>query len=159
MAYIKEAGRMEGCIFCDLPASGDENDREAADRDALILSRGSEAFIIMNKFPYNAGHLMVATYRHCADYASLTAREHAEVAALTSRCMRALEEVYKPEGFNIGVNQGRAAGAGIADHLHTHIVPRWSGDTNYMTTIGATKVLPETLDETFVRLSSLLRHR
>jgi ATP adenylyltransferase len=151
MAYIKDAGRMEGCIFCDLPALDPSHDAES-----LILARGEQAFIIMNKFPYNSGHLMVSAYRHCADYAELTPQEHAAISLLTARCVRALETAYRPEGFNIGVNQGRAAGAGIADHLHMHIVPRWSGDTNYMTTIGGTKVLPETLEETFARLRPLV---
>lgn len=151
MAYIKDEGRMDGCIFCDLPALDAANDRAS-----LILLRGERAFIIMNKFPYNSGHLMVSIYRHCADYADLTPDEHTEMSSLTARCVRALEQAYRPEGFNIGVNQGRAAGAGIADHLHMHVVPRWSGDTNYMTTIGATKVLPESLDETFARLHPLL---
>ncbi len=152
MAYIKDAGRMEGCIFCELPAMDAANDPET-----LILSRGERAFIIMNKFPYNSGHLMVAAYRHCADYADLTAEEHAEMATLTARCVRALQAAYGPEGFNIGVNQGRAAGAGIADHLHMHIVPRWAGDTNYMTTIAQTKVLPESLEETYARLLPLVQ--
>src|SRR5262249_3620916 len=127
------------------------------DAESLILARGARAFIIMNKFPYNSGHLMVAVDRHLVHYADLTPDEHADLAALTTRCVRALEQTYHPEGFNIGVNQGRAAGAGIADHLHMHVVPRWSGDTNYMTTIGETKVLPESLEQTYEKLLPLLR--
>jgi ATP adenylyltransferase len=151
MSYIKEAGRQEGCIFCALPALGASHDRES-----LILLRGELAYVIMNKFPYNSGHLMVAPFRHGGAYDELTPDEHAEVSALTARCVGALKGAYGPEGFNIGVNQGRAAGAGIVDHLHMHVVPRWAGDTNYMTTIGETKVLPETLDETYAKLKPLL---
>lgn len=154
MAYIKGEARHEGCVFCDLPGQG-----ESADVENLILHRGEQAYIIMNKFPYNSGHLMVAAYRHCSGYEDLTAGEHAEVAALTQRCIRALDVVYRPGGFNIGVNQGHAAGAGIADHLHLHVVPRWVGDTNYMTTIGEAKVLPETLDQTYEKLRPVLAVR
>lgn len=152
MAYIKGEARHEGCVFCDLPALDASNDP-----DSLILGRGNRAFIIMNKYPYNSGHLMVAAYRHIAAYEDLDLDEHTEIAALVQRCVRALGEVYHPEGYNIGVNQGRAAGAGIVDHLHAHVVPRWAGDTNYMTTVGETKVLPETLEETYAKLRPLLR--
>ncbi|HEX9712047.1 MAG TPA: HIT domain-containing protein [Actinomycetota bacterium] len=151
MAYIKGEARHPGCVFCDMPA-----DDPAKDRENLILARGERAFVIMNKYPYNAGHLMVAAYRHVARYEQLDPEEHAEMSALTARCIRALEQVYQPEGYNIGVNLGRAAGAGIVDHLHGHIVPRWNGDTNYMTTVGETKVLPETLDQTYDNLLPLL---
>jgi ATP adenylyltransferase len=147
MAYIKGAERVDGCIFCDLPALDPSNDEAS-----LILARGALSFVIMNKFPYNSGHLMVAAYRHNAEYEELTVEESTEISMLVQQCMRALNDMYKPEGFNIGVNQGRAAGAGIADHLHMHVVPRWTGDTNYMTTTGNTKVLPETLEETFAKL-------
>lgn len=151
MAYIKGNERHEGCIFCDLPAMDSSRDEEN-----LILARGDLAFVIINKFPYNSGHVMVAAYRHCAGYTEITAEEHAEMAALTQQCMAALDELYHPQGFNIGVNQGLAAGAGIADHLHMHIVPRWTGDTNYMTTVGQTKVLPESLAETYAKLRPML---
>jgi ATP adenylyltransferase len=99
---------------------------------------------------------MIAPYRHSSSYEEVTVEEHAEMALLTQRCMAALEEVYKPQGYNIGINQGTAAGAGVPDHLHGHVVPRWSGDTNYMTTVGETKVLPEALEETYDRLRPLL---
>lgn len=149
MDYVQTAGKNDGCIFCELPTGGD-------DEGALILARSDAAFIIMNKFPYNSGHLMVAPFRHCARYDELSVDETADVAALTARAVRALQETYQPEGFNIGINMGRAAGAGIEAHLHQHIVPRWAGDTNYMTTIGGTKVLPETLEQTYARLAGLL---
>lgn len=152
MAYIKGEARAEGCIFCDLPALDASNDR-----DSLIVARGDTAFVILNKFPYNSGHLMVAAYRHTAEYEALTTDEHAEIASLTARCVAALKQAYGPEGFNLGYNLGRAGGAGIADHLHNHVVPRWTGDTNYMTTVGGTKVLPESLEETYDKLRPLLR--
>lgn len=149
MEYIERAGKLEGCIFCDLPALGD-------DKKALILARGELAFVVLNKFPYNSGHVMVAPYRHTADYEDVTLEEHTEIAALTQAAMRALAQAYQPQGYNIGVNQGRAAGAGIVDHVHVHVVPRWDGDTNYMTTVGGTKVLPETLEQTYAKLRPLL---
>lgn len=149
MSYIKTAGKTEDCIFCDLPAAGD-------DESSLIVARGEKAFIILNRFPYNSGHVMVAPFRHIAKYAALEPDEHADIAALTTRCLTALEQVYEPEGFNLGMNMGRAGGAGIAHHLHQHIVPRWTGDANYMTTVGETKVLPETLEQTYARLRDLL---
>jgi len=151
MAYIKGADRMETCFLCDLPAQDGANDETN-----LILARGEQTFVIMNKYPYNAGHLVVAAYRHVGKYEDVSLAEHTEIALHTQRCIRALNEAYGPEGFNLGVNQGRAAGAGVPDHLHHHIVPRWSGDTNYMTTTGNTKVLPETLEETYAKLRPLL---
>lgn len=151
MAYIKGDARAPGCIFCDLPALEASNDR-----DSLILARGERAYVIMNKFPYNSGHLMIAPYTHTNDFEVITPEEHNEIAVLTARCVAALKGLYGPEGFNIGLNLGRAGGAGIVDHLHTHIVPRWSGDTNYMTTVGGTKVLPETLEETYDKLHPVL---
>lgn len=147
MAYIKGEARAEGCIFCDLPALDPSKDRES-----LIVARGEQAFAILNKFPYNSGHVMIAPYRHVASYEDLRADEHADISALTSRTITALRAAYVPEGFNVGVNLGRAAGAGITDHVHVHVVPRWTGDTNYMTTVSETKVLPETLDETWLKL-------
>ncbi|HEX9774987.1 MAG TPA: HIT domain-containing protein [Actinomycetota bacterium] len=152
MAYIKGDERHEGCLFCELPALG-----ASQDEPSLIVLRGALAFVMLNKFPYNVGHVMVAAYRHCGRYDELTPDEHAEMAALTARCVRALEEAYRPHGFNIGVNQGSAAGAGIVDHLHTHVVPRWSGDTNFMSTVGDTKVMPETLDQTYAKLAGVLK--
>ena len=148
MAYIqaaKERGDEAGCIFCDLPAEGD-------DERAKILVRGEFAFVILNSFPYNPGHLMVAPFRHVGDFAALEPDELAEVDALIARSIRVLEAEMEPHGFNLGMNLGRVAGAGIPDHLHWHVVPRWNGDTNFMPIVGQTRVLPELLEESFARL-------
>ena len=145
LAYVTEASVVSpGCIFCAaLPG---------LEREPLVVHIGSRAFVLLNKFPYNSGHLMVAPFRHTAEWESLDADELAEIGAWSQRCVRALLTTLRPEGFNIGVNQGVVAGAGIADHVHQHVVPRWGGDTNFMTTVGETKVLPESLDETYRRL-------
>lgn len=145
MEYIKDPGREDVCIFCELPASGD-------DEAALILARGTLAFVILNRYPYNTGHLMVIPFRHAGEWESLTADEHAEISALTARSMDALKQTSGPHGFNLGVNQGRVAGAGVVDHVHMHVVPRWGGDTNFTLAVGGTKVLPETLDDTYAKL-------
>jgi ATP adenylyltransferase len=143
-AYI-EIKQPEGCIFCIKPAEPD-------DAASFILRRGQHAFVILNAFPYNNGHLMIAAYRHTADLASLTSEESCEIMALTQFCVTLLGRVYSPDGYNLGMNLGRTAGAGIADHLHLHVVPRWNGDTNFMPVIGDTKVLPDSLENTFTRL-------
>ncbi len=148
MAYIqaaKEQGEDDGCIFCDLPTEGD-------DERTKILVRGERAFVILNSFPYNPGHLMVAPFRHVGDLGAIETDEFAEVDALLTRSVRALEEEMEPHGFNLGMNLGRVAGAGIPGHLHWHVVPRWNGDTNFMPVVGQTRVLPELLDETYARL-------
>lgn len=145
MEYIKDPGREDVCIFCTIPASGD-------DEAGLILTRGAYAFVILNKYPYNTGHLMIVPFRHVGEWEALTADEHAEIAALTTRAMTALKETSAPHGFNLGVNQGRVAGAGVVDHVHMHVVPRWGGDTNFTFTVGGVKVLPEALDDTFAKL-------
>ena len=148
MAYIqaaKEQGEDGGCIFCDLPAEGD-------DVRAMILARGELAFVIVNSFPYNPGHLMVAPFRHVGAFTSLEAAELADVDALVARSIRALEQEMEPHGYNLGMNLGRVAGAGIPDHVHWHLVPRWNGDTNFMPVVGETRVLPELLEETYARL-------
>jgi len=148
MAYIqaaKEQGEDGGCIFCDLPAEGD-------DVRTMILARGELAFVIVNSYPYNPGHLMVAPFRHVGAFTSLEAAELADVDALVARSIRALEQEMEPHGYNIGMNLGRVAGAGIPDHVHWHLVPRWNGDTNFMPVVGQTRVLPELLEETYARL-------
>jgi ATP adenylyltransferase len=145
MEYIKGTQGDDGCIFCALPSSGE-------DEASLILGRGRLAFIILNKFPYNPGHLMVVPFRHIAGYEELTSDEHGEITSLTARAMEALKAAYAPHGYNIGINQGRVAGAGIVDHIHLHVVPRWGGDTNFMTSVAEVKVLPEALDETYAKL-------
>jgi len=150
MAYIRDEVRggdkdKDGCIFCDLPARGD-------DQRNHILARGRHTFVILNAFPYNPGHLMVAPFRHLGDFAALSTDELAETMAFTRTAIRALEESSNAHGFNLGMNLGTVAGAGIADHLHMHLVPRWGGDTNFMPVVGQTKVLPELLAETWERL-------
>jgi ATP adenylyltransferase len=134
-----------GCFLCAEPA-------EDRDREHHIVYRGRHAYVLLNLYPYNNGHLLVAPYRHTGDLPSLDAPTSAEVMALTQRSVAALSQVYRPDGFNVGLNLGRAAGAGVPDHLHVHVVPRWSGDTNFMPVVGETKVLPESLDQTYERL-------
>ena len=135
------------CVFC-VAQSTDEG-RE------LIVHEGALAYVILNKFPYNAGHLMVVPQRHAATLASLTRDELHEMALLTQLCERVLTEVFTPQGINLGMNLGRPAGAGIVDHLHMHLVPRWNGDTNFMTVVGQVRVLPEDLPKTAGRLRPL----
>lgn len=151
MAYIRGADKPEGsgpegCPFCRIVG--------LPDADALILARGELVYAVLNLYPYNAGHLMVVPYRHVADYPDLTPEETAELARFTQRSMTVIRGVSAPHGFNIGMNQGEVAGAGIAAHLHQHVVPRWGGDSNFMPVIGHTKVLPELLSETWALLSS-----
>lgn len=128
------------CPFCRIPA-GD-------DREGLIVHRGESAYVVLNLYPYTPGHVMVCPYRHFADYPEATADETGEIAALTQRAMRVLGAVSAPQGFNVGINQGRIAGAGIVAHLHQHVVPRWSGDSNFITVIGGARTLPQLLEET-----------
>ena len=130
------SGKPSGCIFCELDAPG---------RDDLILFRGRTCYVILNLYPYNNGHLMVVPNRHLPSLAATTAEERDELMALTRDAEIALNEAYAPQGINIGINLGRPAGAGVLDHLHVHAVPRWNGDTNFMTVIGETRVLPEDL--------------
>jgi ATP adenylyltransferase len=148
MAYIqaaKEQGEDGGCIFCDLPAESD-------DVRTMILARAELAFVIVNSFPYNPGHLMVVPFRHVGEYGDLTPEELSEIMAMTGKAIAALQAESEPHGFNLGMNLGRVSGAGIADHLHLHLVPRWGGDTNFMPIVAQTKVLPELLDETYDKL-------
>jgi ATP adenylyltransferase len=140
LAYILGTGKSEGCPFCEIPSMSDV--------DGLIVSRGELAYVVLNLYPYNAGHLMVVPLRHVADYTDLTEAETVEVAVLTQTAMRVLREVSRPGGFNLGMNQGQVAGAGIAGHLHQHVVPRWGGDANFMPIIARTKVLPQLLADT-----------
>ena len=147
MAYIKGEERHTECIFCAFPAQ-----ERANDESNLIVARGEHAFVILNKFPYNTGHVMVAPFRHTAEWETLDADELAEITRWSQRCIEALKATMAPHGFNVGVNQGVPAGAGIADHVHLHVVPRWGGDTNFMTTVSDTKVLPEALETTYAKL-------
>lgn len=145
MVYLRGEGRpasgeASDCPFCVAPTRSDE--------DGLIVYRGAQSYVVMNLYPYNAGHVLVCPYRHVADYTDLTDAERDEIAALTQQCMRVIRHVSGAHGFNIGMNQGGIAGAGIAAHLHQHLVPRWGGDTNFMPVIGQTKVMPQLLAET-----------
>ncbi len=145
MTYLKGEGRPEhsdaghDCPFCHAPT--------LPDPESLIVARGTWVFAIMNLYPYNSGHLLVCTYRHVADYTDLTSDETSELAAFTKRSMEVLREVSGAHGFNIGMNQGSLAGAGIAAHLHQHVVPRWGGDTNFLPVIAGTKTMPQLLGE------------
>ncbi|WP_159941284.1 MULTISPECIES: HIT domain-containing protein [unclassified Nocardiopsis] len=151
MAYIKGENKPtgtrpeDGCPFCRAPG--------LPDPEGLVVHRGKWAYAVLNLYPYNSGHLMVCPYRHVADYTALDEDETAEVAALTRAGIHALNTAYRPHGFNVGMNLGNVAGAGVAAHLHQHIVPRWGGDANFMPVIGQTKVLPEMLEQTRARLA------
>jgi ATP adenylyltransferase len=137
-----------GCIFCQKPLEGD-------DGAAYIVARSDRSFVVLNKYPYNPGHLMVAPYRHIADLTELAEDEMLDAGRLLQRSVVALRALGDPQGFNIGMNLGRVAGAGIPGHLHWHVVPRWNGDTNFMPVLGETRVLPELLAETYARLQPL----
>jgi len=141
--------KTEGCILCDKP-------KENNDTLNYILYRGEKNFIIMNSYPYNPGHLMIAPYRHIANLEELTDEERNEHFKIVSRSVKLLKQVFNPAGFNIGINVGRVAGAGIEDHFHTHIVPRWQGDTNFMPVISDIRVVPEALVETYEKLRGKL---
>ena len=149
MAYVKRAGagKSKGCLFCRLRRPGDDVAR-------LVLARRPRAFLMLNSFPYNSGHLMVAVSRHAGSLSALTAAERHDVWELCATAERLLERVYRPDGLNVGINLGRVAGAGVDGHLHVHLVPRWSGDTNFMVTVGETKVLPEDLGDSYRRLAA-----
>ena len=152
LQYIKMADQInhEGCIFCDFPAAGTEQDRQN-----LILYRSELCFVILNKYPYNNGHLMVVPYRHTGTLEKLSAAERLELMTLLQRSTQVLQQAFSPHGFNIGMNLGRVAGAGIDEHLHFHIVPRWNGDTNFMLVLGDVKVISAGLDETWEQLAPL----
>jgi len=145
MAYIKGEGKDDGCAFCAIPAMSDEQ--------GLIVRRGATAYVVLNLYPYNSGHLMTVPFRHVADYPALTVEETAELAALSQTAMQVLRSVSGAQGFNLGMNQGGVAGAGIAEHLHQHVVPRWGGDTNFMPVVARTKVLPQLLKDTRAMLA------
>ena len=137
-----------GCIFCDKPA-------ENRDEENLILHRGKYNFIIMNAYPYNNGHMMVVPFRHTATLSSWSAEEQQEMMQLADLAVRLLRQTMRPDGFNLGINMGIVGGAGIADHIHLHIVPRWNGDTNFMPVLGETKIISEDLKESWSKLMRL----
>jgi ATP adenylyltransferase len=151
MSYLEGENRpLPGneieCPFCRIP--------DLSDDQALIVARGKEAYAVMNLYPYNAGHLLICTFRHVAELPELTPSEQTEVTSLTSHAMKVLRKVSNAVGFNIGINQGSVSGAGIAAHFHQHIVPRWAGDANFMPIIGKTKVLPQLLQDSRALLAS-----
>jgi len=141
------AEKPKGCIFCDFPAAP-----EAEDRRNLIVRRGEHAFVILNRFPYNSGHLMVVPRRHGAELGALPAAEYAGLMEEVRRAAAVLQGAYRPEGINVGMNLGRAAGAGIVDHLHWHLVPRWVGDNNFMPVLGDIRVMVDHLDATWEKV-------
>ena len=144
LAYVSSAsGASSGCVFCDTAGP---------DRDRLVLVRGQLSYVILNLYPYNNGHLMIVPDRHVATLEASTAEERLELMTFTRHAEMALTEAYAPQGINVGINLGRPAGAGVIDHLHIHLVPRWNGDTNFMTVIGNVRVLPEDLGATAQRL-------
>jgi ATP adenylyltransferase len=145
LEYIESADDAAGCIFCAALSRDDE--------DALVVYRGRRAFALLNRFPYASGHLMVAPARHVGDFGELDDAEVVEIHRLASAGIGALAQVYSPQGFNLGWNLGRVAGAGIVDHVHLHVVPRWAGDTNFMPVLADVKVLPEHLRETRRKLA------
>ena len=148
MEYL-EGDRMKDCIFCVAAA-----DREDSRRH--VLYRGQHAFIIMNRYPYTSGHLMVAPYRHLSQMEELDGEEMAELMALARKGVKALKKGYRPQGFNIGINIGAVAGAGIEAHIHLHVVPRWKGDTNFMPVLGSARVMPESLESTYKKLAEYI---
>jgi ATP adenylyltransferase len=146
LEYVGNADEQEGCVFCNAAASDD-------DEASLVVHRGRDAIVLMNKFPYASGHLMVAPGRHVGEFGELTDEETLELHRLADRGMGALSQIYEPQGYNVGWNLGRIAGAGVVDHVHLHVVPRWAGDTNFMPVLADVKVIPEHIAETRRRLA------
>ncbi|MDP2919723.1 MAG: HIT domain-containing protein [Dehalococcoidia bacterium] len=151
MEYIR-LEKPQGCILCDKPEESD-------DEGNYILYRGKKNYIIMNSYPYNPGHLLVAPYRHVAGLENLTREELHEHGEIIQQCIKVLNQSFNPAGFNIGTNMGRIAGAGIADHVHTHVVPRWQGDTNFMPVVGGVRVIPEAIMETYHKIEGRFQAR
>jgi ATP adenylyltransferase len=145
MEYIQNTNKEAGCILCERP-------RQPDSADNLIVARGARAYAILNRYPYTSGHLMIVPYDHQPSLEMLDAETRAEIMELASTAIRVLLREYRPEGFNLGINIGEIAGAGIADHVHLHVVPRWAGDTNFMSSLGQTRVLPEALEDTYRRV-------
>jgi ATP adenylyltransferase len=148
MSYIRREHRP-GCIFCEMLEAED-------DRGQLVLHRSELAFLVLNKYPYNNGHLMAVPYRHVDTVEALTPEEATDTMSLVSLGIRALRQTSQPEGFNIGINMGKIAGAGVVDHIHIHVVPRWGGDTNFMPVLGDVRLIPQDLYETYDELKAAL---
>lgn len=147
MEYIENHNKENGCVFCIAQSKEDSAEN-------LIAYRGKYAYVILNRYPYTSGHLMVVPFEHKATLEELDPQVRAEMMELTTLCMTVLRNVYKPQAFNMGANIGEAAGAGVKEHVHIHIVPRWKGDTNFMSTLGQTRVLPELLEDTYQRVKN-----
>jgi len=153
-AYIQsfsEKKKPKGCIFCRIK-------NETTDAENLLVWRGKLCFVVLNRYPYNSGHLMVVPYKHTSHFSKLTSDEHGEIMKATGRCMSALEKISHPHGFNFGANLGKTAGAGIDKHIHFHIVPRWNGDTNFMPTIAETKLVSEEIRSAWKLLNKEFRN-
>ncbi|MEZ4820221.1 MAG: HIT domain-containing protein [Bdellovibrionota bacterium] len=149
MKFIKEGKQTSGCVLCDLVTQQDGPEN-------LVLYRSTYTYVVMNKFPYNTGHIMVVPFVHGSDVTSLSPEVMQEMMLHAQKMMQVLTQTHQPEGFNMGVNVGRAGGAGIPDHLHFHVVPRWTGDTNFMPLFSQTRVLPETVEQTYQRIKQAL---
>jgi ATP adenylyltransferase len=149
-AYITAAGAASGCIFCDLPKLGN-------DEQARIVHRGQYCFVVLNTFPYTSGHVMVVPFAHLDELQKLPTEAANEMIALSQRMETVLRRLYKPDGINLGMNIGKAAGAGVAGHIHMHVLPRWIADANFMSTVGETRVLPETLEMTYQRIKAAIQ--
>jgi ATP adenylyltransferase len=146
-AYVSTAEKAVGCVFCEAPKAGD-------DRKTLIIHRGEHCYVILNAYPYTPGHAMVVPYEHLDELQKLTAEAANEMMALSQRLETVLRGLYHPDGINLGMNIGKAAGAGIAGHIHMHVLPRWVADANFLSVVGETRILPETLDVTWERMHS-----
>lgn len=142
LRYVSNAKNITDCVFCAKPDEGD-------DRKALIVHRGERCYVILNLFPYTSGHLMIAPFEHVGRLQEIEAAVTSELMDLAQQAMSRMEDVYDPEGFNVGINQGRVAGAGVEGHIHLHVVPRWAGDNNYMPVLADTRVMPQSLEESY----------
>jgi ATP adenylyltransferase len=149
-AYISSAGKASGCIFCDLPKLGN-------DEQARIVHRGRYCYVVLNTYPYTSGHVMVVPFTHLDELQKLPTEAANEMIALSQRMERVLRGLYTPDGINLGMNIGKAAGAGVAGHIHMHVLPRWIADANFMSTVGETRVLPETLEMTYQRINQAMK--
>jgi ATP adenylyltransferase len=148
--YVKNVDKLKGCFLCNCLKTKSELKN-------LIVYKGKHSFIVLNRYPYNNGHLMIAPFKHIGNIEDLSEDEAKEIFLLGRKIIPILKEVYNAQGFNVGLNLGRCAGAGVVDHLHLHIVPRWEGDTNYMPVVGATKIIPESIEESYKRIKSAIQ--
>lgn len=152
LEYVARTEPETGCIFCLSPAAPGRSSPEPDSPRSLVVFEGTTCYVMLNLYPYNNGHLMIVPYRHVATFGALSSDELSETGVLIQRAEAALTEAYQPHGFNVGVNLGKSAGAGVLEHLHVHIVPRWNGDTNFMSVVGSMRVLPEDLGSSARRL-------